>query len=53
MDKLCYIHINRRILDAKKPNWTLIKQRLDQLTEEEEVEFENILIEQENTAELF
>lgn len=43
VDKICYIHINRRILDRKKMNKEKVKKRIDQLNDEEALELEESL----------
>ena len=50
VDRLCYIHINRKILNCQKALWKEIKQQFDELTDEEAVELETTMIEAENTA---
>jgi hypothetical protein len=44
VDKLCYIYINRKILNRSKVDWEILKRRLDQLTFEEALELENTLL---------
>ena len=43
VDKICYIHINRRILDRKKVPRDKVKKRIDQLNDEEALELEESL----------
>jgi hypothetical protein len=53
VDKICYIHINRRILDQKKVGREKTGERLDQLNDEEALELEEsvpIVIVRESTT---
>ena len=48
VDMLCFVHINRKILDRGKAEFAaLIKRRLEDLTIEEAVEMETTLLEEE------
>jgi hypothetical protein len=53
VDKFCYIHINRRILDQKKVGREKTGERLDQLDDGEALELEEsvpIVIVRESTT---
>ena len=50
VDRLCYIHINRKILDCQKTLWKEIKNQFHELTDEEAVELETMMLEAENAA---
>jgi hypothetical protein len=43
VDKICYIHINRRILDRQKMEGHKVKKQFDQLNDEEALELEESL----------
>jgi hypothetical protein len=48
VDMLCFVHINRKILDRGKAEFAaLIKRRLEDLTIEEAVEMETTILEKE------
>jgi hypothetical protein len=53
VDMLCFIHINRKILDRSKAEFaTLIKKRLEDLSIEEAVELETTILEEEIRVDL-
>ncbi|KAF7173370.1 hypothetical protein CNMCM6106_007473 [Aspergillus hiratsukae] len=55
VDKICYIHINRRILDRNKIAVEKVKKRIDQLDDEEALDLEESLpeiMETEGSSEL-
>ena len=53
VDRLCFVHINRKILDRGKEEFaSIIKRRLEDLSVEEAVELETTILEEEIRVDL-